>query len=238
MDSITSHQNRSLISLPTRTSLTEDVTQHILSLIGSGRLKPGEKLPSERELSQELSVSRPSVREALQALAMMKLIEIRPGRGSYVSKILPEEMINPNVLSEMIQGDSIQELVEARRILEIEIARLAAERRTEADLQKLKHSLLVPQSENITVEELVNADLGFHVHIANSTHNNVLVKLFSTIFPLLGENRVKVNDIPGAHNRIEKFHHAIYEAIEKQDGAAASMAMAVHLEELWHDAAR
>jgi GntR family transcriptional repressor for pyruvate dehydrogenase complex len=72
---------RPLMSFPNRASLTEEVAQHILSLIGSGKIQPGEKLPSERKLSQDLSVSRSSVREALQALAMMRLIEIRAGRG-------------------------------------------------------------------------------------------------------------------------------------------------------------
>jgi len=228
---------RSLISFPARTSLTEEVTQYILSLIGSGKLKPGEKLSSERELSQELSVSRSSVREALQALAMTRLIEIRAGRGAYVRSLLPEEVIDSHVLSRLIQGDSLQELIETRRILEVEIARLVAERRTEDDLRALQRSLAAARSENVTADELVKADLDFHLQIAKATHNSVLVKMFTTIFPLLGESRAKVHDMPDARHKIVTFHQAIYEAIEKQDGATASKAMADHLEELWHDAA-
>ena len=228
---------RSLISLPTRTSLTEEVTQHILSLIGSGSIKPGEKLPSERKLSQDLRVSRSSVREALQALAMMGLIEIKAGRGAYVRNILPEEVIDSNVLSRLIQGESRQELAETRRILEVEIARLVAERRTEDDLPALQRSLTAAKSESVTADELIKADLDFHLQIARATHNSVLLKMFATIFPLLGESRAKVRDIPDARYRIVAFHRAIYEAIEKQDGTTASKAMADHLEELWHDAA-
>jgi GntR family transcriptional repressor for pyruvate dehydrogenase complex len=237
MGSGADRQMRSLISFPARISLTEVVTQHILSLIGSGKLKLGEKLPSERELSQELSVSRSSVREALQALAMMRLIEIKAGRGAYVRGILPEEVLDSNVLSRLIQGDALQELVEARRILEIEIARLAAERRTEDDLRALQRTLAAARSENVTPVELVKADLDFHLEIAKATHNSVLLKMFATIFPLLGESRAKVHDMPYACHKIVTFHQAIYEAIEKQDGATSSKAMAHHLEELWHDAA-
>lgn len=203
----------------------------------SGNIKPGEKLPSERELSQKLSVSRSSVREALQALAMMRLVDIRAGRGAYVRGILPEEVIDSNVLSRLIQGDTLQELTETRRILEVEIARLAAERRTEDDLRALQRTLAVPRFEYVTADELIKADLDFHVQIAKATHNSVLLKMFATIFPLLGESRAKVHDMPDARNKIVTFHRAIYEAIERQDGATASKTMADHLEELWHDAA-
>jgi DNA-binding FadR family transcriptional regulator len=84
---------------------------------------------------------------------------------------------------------------------------------------------------------LVKADLDFHLQIAKATHNSVLLKMFATIFPLLGESRAKVHDMPDARNKVVIFHRAIYEAIEKQDGATASRAMADHLKELWHDAA-
>ena len=182
-------------------------------------------------------MSRSSVREAMQALAMMRMVDIRPGRGAYVRSILPEDVIDSNVLSRLIQGSTLQKLAETRRILEVEIARLAAERRTEDDLQALQRILAAPRSENVTADELVKADLDFHVQIAKATHNSVLLKMFETVFPLLGESRAKVHDIPDAHSKIVTFHRAIYEAIEKQDGETASKTMAGHLEELWHDAA-
>jgi GntR family transcriptional repressor for pyruvate dehydrogenase complex len=154
-----------------------------------------------------------------------------------VHSILSEEVIYSNVLSRLIQGDSRQELAETRRILEVEIARLVAERRTEDDLQALQRSLAAAKSENVTADELIQADLDFHLQIAKATHNSVLLKMFATIFPLLGEGRAKVHDMPDARHKIVTFHQAIYEAIEHQDGATASEAMANHLEELWHDAA-
>jgi GntR family transcriptional repressor for pyruvate dehydrogenase complex len=229
---------RPSISFPPRTSQTEEVTQHILGQIGNGTIKPGEKLSSERALSQQLSVSRSAVREALQALAMMRVIDIKPGRGAYVRSISPEEVIDSSLLSRLIQGDSLRELVETRRLLEVEIVRLVTERRTEDDLRALQRSLVAATSDRITGEDLVKADLDFHLQIAKATHNAVLLKMFAAIFPLLGESRVKVLDVPATRHKIVLFHEAIYEAIEKRDAVAASKTMALHLEELWHDAAR
>lgn len=237
MEAGADRQVTSSILFPTRTSLTEEVAQHIVSLIRDGKIKPGEKLPSERELSQQLSLSRSCVREALQALAMMRLIDIKAGRGAYVRSVLPEEVIDSNVLSRLIEGDSLQELVETRRILEVEIAHLAAQRRTEDDLRALQRCLAAARSEHVTADELVNTDLDFHLLIAKATHNSVLLKVFGTIFPLLGESRAKVRDIPGARHEIVTFHREIFDAIEQRDGAMASRAMAEHLEELWHEAA-
>jgi GntR family transcriptional regulator, transcriptional repressor for pyruvate dehydrogenase complex len=237
LEASTNGQIRSSFSFPNRTSLTEEVTQYIVSLVENGEIKPGEKLPSERELSQQLSMSRSCVREALQALSMMRLIDIRPGRGAYVRSTLPEEVIDSNVLSRLIEGDSLRELAEARRILEVEIARLAAVRRTEDDLQELQRSLAVAKSENTSVAQLIASDLNFHLQIAKATHNEVLLKVFSTIFPLLGESRARVHDFAGARQNILEFHRVICEAIEKRDASTASTTMAQHLEQLWHDAA-
>jgi GntR family transcriptional regulator, transcriptional repressor for pyruvate dehydrogenase complex len=238
MDDHERQETRPLISFQDRTSQTDEVTKYIHSLIVSGQLKPKEKLPSERELSQTLSVSRSSVREALQKLTMIRLIDIKAGRGSFVRSILPEDVLDVNVLSRLIQDDSLKELAEARCILEVQIASLAAERRTEDNLHALKRALIGPKVEELSAEELIKADLDFHLIIAKATNNSVLLKLFMTIFPLLGESRAKVQDIFDARQRIMKSHLAIYEAIEQQDGNKARDSMFKHLDELWHDTNR
>jgi GntR family transcriptional repressor for pyruvate dehydrogenase complex len=222
-------------SFPSRTTLTEDVMQHLISSIRDGEVKPGEKLPSERELSQQLDVSRSCVREALQALAMIRLIDIKPGRGAYVRSLLPEEVLDANVLSRLIQGDSLAALVETRMILEVEIARLAAERRTEDELLALGRIIEAASSEYITIDQLLAYDLEFHEELCRATNNPVLVTLYQSILPLLADSRKKVNLIPGARDKAWVFHRAIYEAVRKQDGAAARQAMTEHLEDLRGD---
>ena len=222
-------------SFPSRTTLTEDVMQHLISSIRDGEVKPGEKLPSERELSQQLDVSRSCVREALQALAMIRLIDIKPGRGAYVRSLLPEEVLDANVLSRLIQGDSLVALVETRMILEVEIARLAAERRTEDELLALERIIEAANSEHISIDQLLAYDLEFHVRLCQATNNPVLVTLYQSILPLLTDSRKKVNLIPGARDKAWVFHRAIYEAVRKQDGVAARQAMTEHLEDLRGD---
>jgi GntR family transcriptional repressor for pyruvate dehydrogenase complex len=222
-------------SFPSRTTLTEDVMEHLISSIRDGELKPGEKLPSERELSQQLVVSRSCVREALQALAMMRLIDIKPGRGAYVRSLLPEEVLDANVLSRLIQGDSLRALVETRMILEVEIARLAAERRTEDQLRAIGRIIEAMDSEHLSVDEVLAYDLEFHVRLSHATNNPVLITLHQSILPLLAGSRQKVNLIPGARDKAWVFHRAIYEAVKKRDGAAARLAMTEHLDDVKSD---
>ncbi len=223
------------ISFPVRTSLTEEVTQHITNLIREGKVKPGEKLPSEREIVQQLSVSRSCVREALQALAMMRLIDIKPGRGAYVRSILPEQVIDPGVLSRLIQGDSLLELIETRRILEVEIAGLAAERRTEDDVRTLGRIIEAVRSEHITIDEIIGYDLEFHLRLAQSAHNTVLMKVYTSILSLLTDSRSKVNLIPGTRQKAWIFHGAIYDAVKAKDGVGARRIMQEHLEDVRKD---
>lgn len=222
-------------AFPSRTTLTEDVIQFVISLIRDGKLKPGGKLASERELSQQLSVSRACVREAFQSLAMMRLIEIKSGRGAYVRSLLPEEVVDANVLSRLIQGDSLAELVETRRILEVEIARMAAERRTEDELRALGRIIEAMNAKHLAIDQMLAYDLEFHVRLAQATNNRVLVKVYQSILPLLADSRKKVNLIPGARDKAWVFHRAIYEAVRKQDEAAARRAMTEHLDDLWSD---
>jgi GntR family transcriptional regulator, transcriptional repressor for pyruvate dehydrogenase complex len=224
-----------VFAFPSRTTLTEDVIQHIISAIRDGDLQSGEKLPSERELSQELDVSRSCVREALQALAMLRLIDIKSGRGAYVRNIQPEDVIDTNVLSELIQGDSLVALVETRIILEVEIARLAAERRTEEQLQEIAKIFEALDTRHLTVSQILEYDIEFHMLLSEATNNPVLFKLYQSIFALLADSRKKVNLIPGARNKSWVYHRAIYEAVMRKDGVAAKKAMTEHLEDVWTD---
>jgi GntR family transcriptional regulator, transcriptional repressor for pyruvate dehydrogenase complex len=223
------------ITFPNRTTLTEDVMQYLLTAIKNGNISPGEKLPSERELSMKLEVSRSCVREALQALAVMRVIDIRPGRGAYIRGLLPEDVLDTSVLSRLIKGDTLVALVETRMILEVGIARLAAERRTEDQLRSIEQIFEVLDLENLTVEEILAYDLEFHSMLANATNNPVLVKLYQTIVPLLADSRTKVNLIPGARDKAWIFHRLMYEAVKNKDGEAARQHMIRHLEDLWED---
>jgi len=220
------------MNFPVRITLTEGVIQYIMNLIKDEKVKPGEKLPSERDLGEQLSVSRSCIREALQALAMMRVIEIKPGRGAYVRSILPEEVIDSNMLSRLIQDDSLLEIIETRRILEVGIAGLAAKHRTQEDLRAIARVFDTVQSEHISVEELHRCSLDFHLNVARAAHNSVLMKVYSSIHPLLADSRTKLILVPGAREKSWVFHIAIFRAIEAGDEAEARRLMYEHLEVL------
>lgn len=118
----------------------------------------------------------------------------------------------------------------------MEIVQLAPRRPTEDDLKALQRSLMAARPEHLPADELVNADLDFHLLVVYATHNSVLMKVFGTVFPLLGESRAKVHDVPGARRIIVTFHREIFNAFEQWDGAMADKDMTEHLEELWHEA--
>jgi GntR family transcriptional regulator, transcriptional repressor for pyruvate dehydrogenase complex len=119
-----------------RDAIPERITQRIISLIREEHLKPGDKLPPERELASMMQVSRPSLREALRALSLLNIIEIRQGDGTYVSSLTLELLIEPLDLILMLDHSTIQQLFEARKKLEVGIAALAAERITTEELEK------------------------------------------------------------------------------------------------------
>jgi GntR family transcriptional repressor for pyruvate dehydrogenase complex len=119
---------------PSRNTLTEQSVQHMISWLKNGTFGPGSKLPSQNELVQQLGISRTGVREALQVLAALNLIEIHPGLGCFVRKISPEDIINSDVLAILLEKEAILEVIESRKILESGTAALAAKQAKEADV--------------------------------------------------------------------------------------------------------
>ena len=154
----------------------EEIIGQIKKLIVDGKLQPGDKLLSERELSEKLNVSRASVREAFSALEMMGIIAIRPGEGSFVRQVSFEGMLEPLSFILQMEIDDIMQLLEVRKILEVETAALAALRATPADLEAI-HKSLVSMMEELRQGEIGDiADASFHFSVAKAANNPILIK--------------------------------------------------------------
>lgn len=211
----------------------EEIIGQIKKLIVDGKLHPGDKLLSERELADKLNVSRASVREAFSALEIMGIITIRPGEGSFVRQVSYEGMIEPLSFFLQIEIDDIVQLLEVRKILEIEAAALAAVRATPADLDNIQQAL-VSMLEEVRAGGIGDmGDAAFHFSIAKAANNPVLIRLMNAISDLLTKtfrtSRQKLFLIENMPTLLHQSHYEIYEAIVAHNPRLAKRKMQEHL---------
>lgn len=209
--------------------LYQDIVGQIQRLLADGRLKPGHQLPSERELSELFQVSRASVREALRALESMGFVEIRSGEGTYVASTV-ESFLSPLAFAIQEHRDSLREIFEARKILEPEIAALAAERASPPEVRRLE-VVLEEQARQIARGETgVEADSAFHSALARAAKNKVFLRLNDAMVQSLRETRERSLQTDGRPARSLAGHRKILKAIRAGDPGKARKAMLEHLE--------
>jgi GntR family transcriptional repressor for pyruvate dehydrogenase complex len=213
---------------PKRQKLSEQIAEQILGQIASGTYPPGEKLPSEEELRRQLGVGRASLREAMLRLAGMGVVDLRHGSGAYVVEHIASAGLSRLDWSLMLESRQVLSLIEARKLLEVQIAALAAERATDDDLAAMR-ACLVRLRASPTRAEYIRADLEFHLAIARGTHNDVLARLLHTIRDLT-ERTVWQSPTPKAEGVVQ--HEGIFAAIAARDPSAAREAMYAHLDEV------
>lgn len=220
-----------------KTRIYEDIVAQIKGLIADGRLKSGDQLPSERELSEMFQVSRASVREAIRTLESMGLVEIRSGEGTYVASSV-ETLLSPLASAILQQKDVLLEVFEARKIVEPEIAALAAERADPEEIEQLE-AILKEQARQIGEGETgVEADTAFHSTIAQTAKNKILLRLNDAIMDSLRETRERSLQTDGRPTRSMAGHREILEAIRVKDPVKAREAMLAHLEAIEHNILR
>jgi|tagenome__1003787_1003787.scaffolds.fasta_scaffold20961162_2 GntR family transcriptional repressor for pyruvate dehydrogenase complex len=218
----------------TTVRIYEKIADHIKQQILDGKLKPGDKLPSDKELCQHYSVGRSTIREALSALKIMGLIESRQGEGSTICKVDPEDVRMPDFSGFLLSDQTILELMEARKLLEISNVEVAASKRTDQDLIKFKQIINKMQVNLLNEEESEKEDMLFHHTIAEATHNTIMVKLLDTISEQMEKSMREIRRIgfmnPTSAKRLLLEHKSIYQAIEEQDVEKAHQSMKNHLE--------
>ena len=216
-----------------QSKVSEDIVAQIKTLIRDGRLKPGEKLPSERRLAQLLAVGRSSLREAINALAIMGLVEVKRRKGIYVRPVSAPLVSDP--LRQIMDDDQkiITSLYDIRIDLEVASARVAAESRTEKQLTVLSRRLKATKGQ-AGDRDMTKKDLDFHGAIAEATGNFLRVHIINEIFIVAGpyiktalENVVAK---PGNIDAIYEQHAAIYDAIARKHASEAGEAMHTHLQ--------
>ncbi|CEP67690.1 Transcription regulator HTH, GntR [Moorella glycerini] len=218
-------------------SVYHRVVDEIKKSIFEGRMKPGDRLPAERELAEMLGVSRTSVREALKMLAAEGLVSIRHGQGAFISEQDPDEYLKRFASHLPVNRDTVLHLFEVRKVLEPQAARWVAERASQADIQELA-SMVTTTREQLgrlrsgRLSLLAGHDSNFHYRLAQATGNTVLVRLMHSMLDLLADSRSRSLAIPGRGERSVDEHYEIVKALINRDGEGAAAAMLRHLEDV------
>ena len=225
---------KSKIRRVTKVSISEEIAQQIMDLIASGDLKPGQRLPSERELCKDFGAGRSSLREALRCLSIVGVLNARVGEGTSVSadggkflgKIIEWRMIT--------EKHDVENLLEVRIGLEGVAAANAAARATQKDLEHIEELLSQMRAAINDRKQFAALDLAFHIALAKASRNAFLIDLVSMIRSQLARVLQKVLSLPNAVPLSLKEHQAIFDAIKRSDAEAARQAMHAHLQSALH----
>jgi GntR family transcriptional repressor for pyruvate dehydrogenase complex len=211
-------------------ALTDQAILKIKDMILAGELKPGDRLPPEKELSESLGLSRSSLREAVKALEIVHVLDVRRGDGTYVTSLRPEVLLGAmSFFADIHQDSSVLELFAVRRILEPAAGAMAAARATPVDIARLR-SLLAEVGDGTSVDDLVANDLVFHRTICQLSGNAYLTGLLDTLSGSTLRARVwRGLTEEGSVDRTLTEHRAIVDALESGDAELVSAQVAVHV---------
>jgi GntR family transcriptional repressor for pyruvate dehydrogenase complex len=217
--------------------VTDDAIERIRALIVSGEWGPGTRLPRENDLARQLGLSRNSLREAVRALSLARVLEVRQGDGTYVSSLDASELLEPTLsATNLLRGRTVLELFEVRRMLEPEAAAVAAQHADTTLVAELRTELDRMIAAGDRAEELVEADAAFHDVIARAPGNSVLRALLRSLSTSTARARLWHGIAErGALDLAREEHARIYDAIAAGDAdlARASALMHIATNERW-----
>ncbi len=206
----------------------EDVIARIQGLVADGRLRPGDRLPSEREFSAALGVSRGSIRQALRVLEQMGLVEARVGGGTYIRTPDPQMLVQPVALVLAQHPQTLRQLFDVRQMLEPALARLAAERATPT-VRAALGSIIERQARCIELgQDIKGTDIDFHYAINAASDNEVALRLVDVVNDLLRDGAPDIGRDEDPYVWLAE-HRRIHDSIARGDGAGAEEAMRAHL---------
>ena len=210
----------------TRPRLYEVIVEQLCSHIADNEMAPGDRLPAERELASKLGVSRASLSQALVALEVQGVLSVRHGDGAVLVRRPTEERVI-NALRE--HADRLPDIIEAREALEVKLAGLAAERRTDPEMAAIDSALAMMESEIAAGDRGVVGDEMFHEAITTAAHSSLLAKLMHEISELIRETRIESLSQTERPRASLEGHKQIADAVRRQDSVDAARAMAAHI---------
>ncbi len=212
-----------------RHRLYEEIVQQFHALIRQGMLKHGDRLPSERELSEQFKVSRSSVREAIRSLELQGLVVSKRGSGTFINTEDLEATLDLVAANLNVGEAALQDVFEMRHLMEPHIAALAAQRATPDEVEAMREILEEQQRQIDFGETGVESDTAFHFALASATHNSALIKVVSAVEDILQLSRDRSLQEPGRPQRSLASHCQILQMVEMGDVNGAQQAMDHHL---------
>jgi GntR family transcriptional repressor for pyruvate dehydrogenase complex len=209
--------------------VSDEIVNQIKGLISEGKLRPGDRLPPERELVKEFGVSRPTLREALNSLLAMGFLELKQARRTFVKSVISERIQDP--LSLLIKTDTqkIFDLIEVRKAMEAWAAFHAAQRAIKEDIEQLEMIMKDMKAAFDQGRSWENQDADFHLAMAQATHNTIQIHLMSMIYDLLRESVARVFTDRGKAKKLLQQHYRIFNAIKSHSPDKARNRTLEHL---------
>jgi GntR family transcriptional regulator, transcriptional repressor for pyruvate dehydrogenase complex len=214
----------------TRVAISDELIARFKELIAKGIFIPGHRLPPERDLAEALAVSRPTLRQALRALQIMGVIRARQGSGSYLADSASDIMRVPLEFALATKNVAKTDLFETRCTLEVKLASLAAERRTDKDLEAMRYALREMEKAMGDAEAWCRTEPQFHSCIVQAARNGVMATMIEMLSQMLMESRKETVRLLMDYTSSYRSHENVYVEIEEQDAAAAARMMMEHFE--------
>ena len=221
-----------LLKAVKKTRIPEEIVQQVHQLIRDGVLAPGDRLPPERELAQQLNVSRASVREAMRLLDISGLVVVRPGAGTFITEDTVEAIIQAFSSMPSSEADAASDVFEMRLLLEPHVVSLAADRATEADIRRMNETLDSQEDDIAAGGTGVEFDSQFHYAIADATKNSALMAVTQAISDILTQSREPSLQSPERSRLSLQSHRRILASIEGGQSEEAARAMIEHISEI------
>jgi GntR family transcriptional repressor for pyruvate dehydrogenase complex len=213
-----------------RETLPDRIAERILALIEEKHLLPGDRLPPERELAEMMGVSRPALREALRALSMMKIVENRQRAGTYITSLEPEQLVEHLEFVFSLDDSTYLVLLEARKVVEPGLAKIAAGKISDQNIQDLESCLERSLRSFNDPQAFLRTDLELHQIICDIAGNAILSRFMASIVKLGTHSRYRTVMIPDVRDKTIDDHQRIVAALKARDPQLAYQAMTDHLE--------
>ncbi|MFE6735018.1 FadR/GntR family transcriptional regulator [Microbacterium sp. NPDC057650] len=212
-------------------AVTDEAIEKIKAMIVSGELGPGDRLPPEKELAERLGLSRNSMREAVKALEVIRVLDVRRGDGTYVTSLEPHLLLEAiTFVVDLHDDDSLLELFAVRRMLESQATGLAAGNATAEQAAALQEEVASVDSDTVSLDDLVAHDMRFHREIVRLTGNDYLASLIESLSSQTVRARVwRGLTEQNALDRTLSEHRAIADAIAQHDSALATSLATAHI---------